>query len=196
MVQGEEFNSLLHDLNYQKSTDLEFLQTTYTSGASGIPVIWLEEVWSDSLARQRPLRYLSDSAGWLRSPEYDAGWRNFMSLALLHDVPVWTLAPASTRQKLFYQLDRFGIGQSVFTGYWKLDPEWRSRTILVSLYTRDDGRVMAVIVNRGDASRVLTTDDLAPYVSSPAAPAGRRHNAAQFGRPDRNGPAFRHSGLW
>ena len=104
-----------------------------------------------------------------------------MSLALLHDVPVWTHAPALTRQKLFDQLDRFGIGQSIFTGYWKLDPAWRSRTILVSLYTREDGRVMAVIVNRGDVSRVLTTDDLAPFVSSPAASAGRRHDAAQFG---------------
>jgi hypothetical protein len=181
MVQGEEFNSLLQDLNYQKSTDLELLQATYTSRASGIPVIWLEEVWSDYLARQRPLRYLSDSAGWLRSPEYDVGWRNFMSLALLHDVPVWTLAPAPTRQQLFDQLDRFGIGQSIFTGYWKLDPAWRSRTILVSLYTREDGRVMAVIVNRGDVSRVLTTADLAPYVSSPAAPAGPRHHAVQLG---------------
>ncbi len=181
MIQGEEFNLLLQDLNYQKSTDLEFLQTTYTSGAFGIPVIWLEEVWSDYLARQRPPRYQSDSAGWVRSPEYDVLWRNFMSLALLHDVPVWTHAPAPTRQKLFYQLDRFGIGQSVFTGYWKLDSAWRSRTILASLYTRGDGRVMAVIVNRGDVSRVLTTDDLAPFVSSPAAPAGRRLDAAKFG---------------
>lgn len=165
--QGEEFNSTrLKGLNYQNSIDYELLQSTYTSAHSGIPVIWLEELWSSYHASQRPARYRNDTAGWLQSREYRTLWRNFMSVALLHDAPVWTNAPQSERLRLYRQLDDFGVARSVFRGYWQLDPGWRTRAILVSLYERDDGRRLAVIVNRGQMVRELDAADLEPFLGT------------------------------
>ncbi|MCL4720955.1 MAG: hypothetical protein KJ041_03180 [Gammaproteobacteria bacterium] len=171
LVQGEEFNARLKGLNYQDSVNYETLQATYLTAPTGIPVIWLEEVWSDYLARQRPARYRTDSAGWLKSAEYAALWRNFVSVALLHDAPLWTVAPQSLRRPLFWQLDDFGVARSTFRGYWQLDPGWRIRPILVSLWERADGKQLAVIVNRGQAARVFTAADLEPFLG---APLGRR----------------------
>ena len=164
MVQGEEFESTLKDMNYLWSIDFETLQATYVSDQFGVPIIWLEEVWSDRLAAQRPPRFRQDHPAWLKSPEYTAAWRNFMAVALLHDIPVWTLAPVPLRAGLYGELDRFGITRSRFSGYWRLDPGWRSRSILVSIYTRDDGRRLAVIVNRGKAMHEINANDLAPFL--------------------------------
>ena len=166
MVQGEEFTSTLKNLNYLSSIDFEILQATYVSGQFGVPVIWLEETWSDELAGQRPAQYRDDQPAWLKSPQYAAAWRNFMAVALLHDVPVWSVAPVPLRYALYGELDRFGIDRSRFTGYWRLDPGWRTRTILVSLYTRNDGRRLAVIVNRSQAARELNVTDLEPFLGS------------------------------
>ena len=166
MVQGEEFTSTLKNLNYLASTNFETLQATFVSGQFGVPVIWLEEAWSDVLAGQRPARYREDQAAWLQSPQFEAAWRNFMAVALLHDVPVWTLAPAPLRYALYGALDRFGVDRSRFTGYWRLDPGWRTRSILVSVYTRDNGKRLAVIVNRSQAAREVSADDLAPFLGS------------------------------
>lgn len=164
MVQGEEFNHDLKGLNYLSSVDFDTIQATYVSGQFGVPIIWLEEVWSEYLATQRPIRYWRDTAGWLKSPEYEAAWRNFMAVALLHDIPVWTMSLTPLRADLYAKLDRFGVDRSTFTGYWQFGPDWRSRSLLVSLYTRDDGRQLAVIVNRGQTARDLTADDLEPFL--------------------------------
>ena len=166
LVQGEEFNHRLKGLNYQNSVNYETLQATYLTAPAGIPIIWLEEVWSDYLSSQRPARFRKDSAGWLQSREYELLWRNFMSVALLHDAPVWTLAPQPVRSRLYGQLDDFGVSRSSFEGYWMLDPGWRTRAILVSLYERPDGRRLAVVVNRGQAAREITADDLTPYIGA------------------------------
>lgn len=166
LVQGEEFNHRLKGLNYLNSVDYEQLQATYTPAPSGIPVVWLEEVWSDYLAKQRPVRYREDSAGWLQSREYEALWRNFMSVALLHDALAWTLAPQAPRTALYKQLDDFGVARSSFRGYWRLDPDWRTRPVLVSLYERVDGKRLAVVVNRGQTAREITSADLEPFLGA------------------------------
>jgi len=164
LVQGEEYNARLKGLNYQDSVDYEALQATYVPAPFGIPVVWLEEVWSEYLAKQRPVRYRTDTAGWLQSREYEKAWRNFVSVALLHDAGLWTVAPQAARSALYGQLDDFGVARSTFRGYWNLDPGWRTRTVLVSLYERADGRRLAVIVNRGQAARELTAADLQPFL--------------------------------
>jgi hypothetical protein len=167
LVQGEEYNARLKGLNYQDSVDYDTLQATYAPAPFGIPVVWLEEVWSDYLAKQRPVRYRADSAGWLQSREYLALWRNFVSVALLHDTVLWTVAPASARAALYQQLDDFGVSRSTFRGYWQLDAGWRTRPVLVSLWERVDGRRLALIVNRGQTVRELTAADLEPFLGAP-----------------------------
>ena len=165
MVQGEEFNApRLKGLNYLSSTSFDTVQATFVSGQFGVPVIWLEELWSDYLARQRPVQFRDNQAAWLESPQYEALWRNFMSVALLHDVPVWSLAPAALRAGLYARLDSFGVDRSRFSGYWQLDPGWRTRRVLVSIYTRENGRRLAVIVNRGQVPRALIAEDLEPFL--------------------------------
>jgi hypothetical protein len=166
LVQGEEFNVRLRGLNYQSSVNYETLQATYVSRQFGIPIIWLEEVWSDYLAQQRPVRYRGDTSGWLRSQEYESLWRNFASVALLHDALMWTVAPQSIRAPLYRQMDDFGVAKSTFYGYWQLDPGWRSRPVLVSLYERKDGRRLAVIVNRSQMVRVIAVSDLKPFLGT------------------------------
>jgi len=172
MVQGEEFNHRLTDLNYLSSTDFDTVQATFVARQYGIPIIWLEEVWSDYLANQRPPAYRKDSAAWLRSAEYEALWRNFMAVALLHDVQVWTLAPPELRRPLYRQLDDFGLQQAEFTGYWELDGEWREREVLISMYNSARGKQLAVVVNRTNAGRNVTEADLKPYLAT--GPAGLR----------------------
>ncbi|MBW7881849.1 MAG: hypothetical protein H3C34_04290 [Caldilineaceae bacterium] len=166
MVQGEEFNNTLKELNYLDSVDFETLQATYVSGQYGVPIIWLSEAWSEHLAGRRPVQYRQDTAAWLQSPEFERAWRNFMAVALLHDVPVWSMAYTKLRAGLYAQLDRFGIDRSSFTGYWQLASDWRARTTLASLYTREDGRKLAVIVNRSHSPVRLTVDDLAPFLGA------------------------------
>lgn len=166
MVQGEEFNNTLKSLNYLETVDFETLQATYVSGQYGVPIVWLEEVWSEHLAKDRPPQYQKDTAAWLKSPEHEKAWRNFMAVALLHDIPVWSMALTDLRAGLYAKLDHFGLDRSRFSGYWQLDVDWRTRSVLVSLYTRDDGQKLAVVVNRGRSPVRLGAGDLTPFLGS------------------------------
>ena len=160
MVQGEELLGTLHDLDYQASVGLDYLRGMYTSAPAGVPTVWLEELWSKILADQRPVAYRGNEGAWLASPEYFQRWRNFMALALLHDVPVWTLAPAPYRQVLYGQLDRFGVAGSEFTGYWTLMPAWRSSPMLVSRYVNPQGRALAVVANMTGSGKSATENQI------------------------------------
>jgi hypothetical protein len=162
LVQGEEYNVRLRQLNYLSTVDFDLLQATYVSRQYGIPVIWLEEVWSDYLAKDRPAQFRGDTVSWLRSREYRNLWRNYVAVALLHDTQMWTLAPQQIRQSLYQDLDAFGLERSTFAGYWELDPEWRRRSVLVSMYTRSDGRKLAVVVNRTPVAQVLSAANVPP----------------------------------
>ena len=160
MVQGEELLGTLQGLDYQASVGLDYLRGLYLSAPAGVPTFWLEELWSEVLAYQRPVAYRSNPGAWLASPEYFQRWRNFMALALLHDLPVWTVAPAAYRQALYGQLDSFGVAASAFAGYWNLMPAWRSSPILVSRYRHPQGRALAVVANISGSSRSVTENQI------------------------------------
>jgi hypothetical protein len=163
MVQGEELIPKLHDLDYQGSfDDLDKIRANYAPSGFGIPTIWLEELWSESLVNQRPLRYrFADSVTWLASDEYYRKWRNFMALALLHDIPVWTVAPIEYRRQVYRQLDQFGVADSRFMGYWDVMRSWRESPILVSAYAhKGDGRTLLIVANRDVVAHVIDASRL------------------------------------
>ena len=138
MVQGEELNTVatIRDLDYQASVPLSYIWPLYSPQSSGVPTVWLDELWSDVLAGQRPEAYRTDVRAWLDSAEFNSAWRNFMALALLHDIPVCTAAPVARREALYGQMDRFGVTESAFMGYWEPGPAWADQPILISAYLR------------------------------------------------------------
>jgi hypothetical protein len=162
MVQGEDFIDELKTMDYQGSFDLDRIRATLAPDGFGVPTIWLEELWSESLVAQRPLRYRwADPRTWLASDEYRQGWRNFMALALLHDIPVWTHAPVEYRRQLFRQLDDFGVDRGRFVGYWELTRVWRDSPILVSAYVHEqDGRTLLIVANRDVVPRQIEPGQL------------------------------------
>ena len=175
MVQGEELLYEVHDLDYQGSlVDLDRIRANYAPGAFGVPTIWLEELWSDRLVNQRPLRYrFADSGKWLSSDEYHKGWRDFMALALLHDIPVWTMAPVEYRMRLYRQLDQFGVTDSRFIGYWDAMRSWQQSPILVSAYAHQgDGRTLLVVANRDLVEHSIDASQLENLVNWRAITSG------------------------
>jgi hypothetical protein len=183
MIQGEELIPELRDLDYQKSFgDIERIRANYAPAAFGIPTIWLEELWSESLVKQRPLRYLStDTAAWLSSNEYYIKWRNFMALALLHDIPVWTHAPVEHRRLIDRQLDKFDVADSRFIGYWDLMSSWRHSSILVSAYRHKlDGRTLLIVANRDDSARSIDAAQLRALVNWNALTTGEASRPRNF----------------
>jgi hypothetical protein len=173
MVQGEEMINTLHDLDYQASVSLDYVRGMYTSAHAGVPTIWLEELWSEALAGQRPAAYRTSVDAWLQSPDYARRWRNFMTMALLHDVPVWSFSPSAYRRDVYAQLDRFGIARSVFAGYWTLMPAWRSSPILVSRYLNSQGRALAVVANRTSTARRVSADQIRGWAGMEVSPTSQ-----------------------
>jgi hypothetical protein len=184
MVQGEEMVNTLHDLDYQASVDLDYVRGMYTAAHAGVPTIWLEEIWSQVLADQRPASYQANEVAWLQSAEYARRWRNFMAMALLHDLPVWSFSPAAQRRDLYGRLDQFGIARSTFIGYWKLMPAWRNSPILVSRYVNPQGRALAVVANMTDQDRRVTSDEMRRLAGMAAPLATKDANAVVVGAHD------------
>jgi hypothetical protein len=161
MVQGEELIPEIRDLDYQRSFELARIRATYSPVAFGVPTVWLEELWSQELVSQRPGRLRSsDTQTWLTSGAFRERWRNYMALALLHDIPVWTQAPLADRREVFRTLDRFGIADSRFVGYWRLTREPDGPVLVSAWVHRSSGAVLLVLANRGTAAASLTSADI------------------------------------
>jgi hypothetical protein len=183
MVQGEELNSVeaISALDYQASVPLSYVWPLYSPQSSGVPTVWLEELWSEVLAGQRPEPYRTDTRSWLESPAFNRAWRNFMSMALLHDIPVWTSAPVARREALYGQMDRFGIAASTFTGYWEVQPGWADQPVLTSVYVRTDVPAMLVIAaNVTDGEQALSSSAIGNSLAAAGLPPALRDLASRY----------------
>jgi len=119
MVQGEEYINTLKDFDYIASSSLAFIRSVYSPDQYGIPTVWLSELWV------KPSRLLlsnhssySTQNKWLNSPEYKKAYRNFMAVALLHDLKVLSFAPFVEKEAIYNIMDNFGVNNSEFIGYW------------------------------------------------------------------------------
>jgi hypothetical protein len=176
MVQGEELIPEIRDLDYQRSFDLDRIRANYAPQAFGVPTVWLEELWSGELVSQRPLAYrLADTTTWMASREYRARWRNFAALALLHDIPMWTVAPLAYRDELHRRLQGFGTTGSTFLGYWAVSPAWREGPLVASAYVNDrTNRLLLVVANRSTAPVPVDAGRVAALLDETAVPAAAR----------------------
>ena len=89
--------------------------------------------------------------GWEGSPEQFRAYRNFLTLALLHDIPIH---PAGVAKRdyasLVRNLDEFSIADSDFVGYWRDEPAAQSSQsdAPISFYRRHDRtRALLVLAN-------------------------------------------------
>lgn len=183
MVQGEELNTVaaISNFDYQGSVPLSYIWPLYSPQSSGVPTVWLEELWSEVFAEQRPPEYRTDVRGWIDSEGYHRAWRNFMSLALLHDIPVWTNAPVSRREALYGQLDGFGVGESTFMGYWESQSAGPDQPVLISAYLRPDVPAMLVIAANLTASpQTISPDAIGNRFAAANLPAALRDVVAQY----------------
>jgi hypothetical protein len=99
-----------------------------------------------------------------------------MALALLHDIPVWTLAPLEYRRELYRRVDRFGVAESRFVGYWDLTRSWRTSPILISAYVHEkDDRSLLVVANRDVVEHVVTNAHIETLVNSTKLGPGGSH---------------------
>jgi hypothetical protein len=174
MVQGEELNTVaaISNLDYQSSVPLSYVWPLYSPQSSGVPTVWLEELWSEVFAGQRPAEYRADVRGWLDSAEFNGAWRNFMTLALLHDIPVWTNAPVARREALYGRMDDFGVGASTFMGYWESGPDWPNQPVLFSAYLRPEVPAMLVIAANVTATpQTVSADTIGNWLAAAKLPA-------------------------
>ena len=143
-VDGEQFTGLLRDDDYIGSIALDQVRTQFAPEQYGVLVTWLSETW---------YRHAHEP-GWEGSPAQRRAFRNFLTLALLHDVPVWPAgAPAADWKETLGILDGFGVGKAEFIGYWRghAGARTESAQAQVSLYRRSDTHRALLIVANLDA---------------------------------------------
>jgi hypothetical protein len=148
MVQGEEFEETLKGLDYIDSANIDQIRALYSPNQNGVVTVWLDEAWSPKVAGDREGRY-RDQNHWMESKEYVRAWRKLMTLALLHDVPVWSFVPMEEKRKLCRAFAPYKTSNTRFTGYWtRTQAEPCGRECKVSLYVNSvEKRTMAIIGN-------------------------------------------------
>jgi hypothetical protein len=127
-------------------------------------------------------------AAWEGSPGQRRAFRNFMTLALLHDIPVSpTGFPLDDWKALLEELDEFGVEKARFVGYWAPAPAVRTATpdAFVSYYERD-GDLLLVVGNLALEPREISLAALHPGGGVPATArvAGRDFALVRVEKPD------------
>lgn len=141
LVDGEQYRSRVPDGDYVPLLDLDEFRTRFVADQYGILTYWLAQAWSSHI----------DDASWNASEAQRRAYRNMMTLALLHDLPVWPVgAHREERSKLVTDLDEFGIARSQFEGYWVSDNgvSANRKDIKVSVYRHHEAaRALLVVGN-------------------------------------------------
>ena len=151
MVQGEEFVIELDNLDYIDSIDLDATRSSFAGGQYGLVTTWLSELFSPRVRGGRPRAMAKKQ--WFSSPRYLSAYRNFMALALLHDVPTFSFAPLPERASIYTVLDRFETERATFSGYWNRRLTLDRADAAVSYYLHDNGRrALLVVANLSDTT--------------------------------------------
>jgi hypothetical protein len=162
MVQGEEFNHLLRNYDYVDSISLDEIRSRLAGGSYGIPTIWLEVIFSESARMDKSKRPSGmNSADWQKSQEYNNAYENFMTLALLHDMPTWSLSSLKLRTEIMKQIDWVEPETAKFVGYWTYSPDLFKNDVYHSYYqSKNKGKYLVVLSNLGMTSKNIKLDSL------------------------------------
>ena len=167
MVQGEEFNHWLENYDYINSISLDELRSRMGGSAIGVPTLWLEVLFAQSKRLKlsnRPFG-MEDKKTWHNSTYYKDAYLNFMTLALLHDMPTWSYAPLTLRNKIMKKIDWVEPESADFFGYWLGSREDFSDGLYYSYYfNRTSGRTLFVLSNLTVKNQVKSVDKLIALV--------------------------------
>ena len=120
-----------------------------------MPTVWLSQLWrpDSALAKSTRSKKTSDQE-WLLSDEYKTHFNEYFSLALLHDVLVWSLSPLELRARVYKVYDDFRVEDAKFSGYWNTNFVAEGCECLVSFYRNPStSEVLAVVVNTGENAK-------------------------------------------
>lgn len=162
MVQGEEFNHWLTNYDYIDSVELDEVRTRLSGSAYGVPGVWLEVIFAVNKRLKKSNRpYNMSKSEWHKSVYYENAYKNFMALALLHDIPVWSYADLDLRVKTLKQLDWIEPETARFTGYWNYSPELFENQLYFSYYQgKDKGKYLIILSNLAGQDRVISYSKL------------------------------------
>ena len=150
MVQGEEFNHWLTDYDYIGSVGIDEVRSRYGARSIGVPTLWLEVIFAQNSRLKKSSRPLgmSNKATWHNSIHYEQAYLNFMTLALLHDMPTWSYAPIPLRNSIMKKIDWVTPEASDFFGYWLRPKSSFSNGVFYSYYLNEsEGKVLFILAN-------------------------------------------------
>jgi len=149
MVQGEEYIHWLKNYDYIDSIGLDEVRTRLGSAAFGLATMWQEVLFAKEHRLDQSKRpFKMSKKEWLSSNYYQVAYNNFMTLALLHDMPVWGFAPIEHKNNIFDVLDWVEPETSKFVGYWEFDKNRFDNSIVFSYYiSRDRSKAVVILAN-------------------------------------------------
>lgn len=164
MLQGEEYRDRLRGRDYIASSSLDTIRSSYSPDQYGVGNIWLSELWAPEIKDAN----MSNEA-WIKSPEYEKAFRNFLSLALLHDIPVWDFAPLKMRRAIYAPIDDFGAANAEFVGYWQRAVVVKATEHAeVSFYRRNDNNsALMIVANLGNSASDVEVSGLTQGLKAP-----------------------------
>ncbi|MDR4484156.1 MAG: hypothetical protein R3B95_13225 [Nitrospirales bacterium] len=167
MVQGEGFNHWLKNYDYIDSITLDEVRSRLGSAAFGVPTLWLEVIWADiERLDQSSRRDKMTREEWITSDTYNRAYKNFMALALLHDMPTLSLAPIENRNEVFLGIDWVEPENAKFVGYWAFDRARFRNSLYHSYYVSEDGKKLLLIFsNLGNERITIDFDQIEQYLT-------------------------------
>lgn len=170
MLQGEEFNEKLIDYDYIKSTSLDEVRSRLGSSAFGVPTLWLEVIFAEDGRLDRSKRpYQMSKSDWHASKYYTDAYKNFMTLALLHDLPTWAYAELKIRNEIMMIVDWVSPETAKFVGYWNYSPSMFVNDVFHSHYRSQDGtKYLVILANLGHKDQALYLDQLESVLDTEA----------------------------
>ncbi|MCG8588004.1 MAG: DUF6067 family protein [Proteobacteria bacterium] len=152
IVNGEQFRGAyaVDNDDYMGSLPLDDARIMFAPQQYGLRITWLPQIWHEH----------SKDPNWPGSTAQRRAWRNFRGLALVHDTPVWPFGrePEDERLGLIQALDRYGVSEATFTGYWEADAAVRTgdEDALVSFYRRPgQPGALLVVANLSPHARTI-----------------------------------------
>ncbi len=149
MVQGEEFNHWLNNYDYIGSTSLDEVRSRLSGVAFGVPTVWMEVIFTEDNRLKRSSRPKKmEKKEWHASKEYENAYQNFMSLALLHDMPTWAFAKLESRVGILKLIDWINPETADFVGYWNYPKNIFNNNVFHSHYlSKDKKRILVILSN-------------------------------------------------
>ena len=139
IVDGEQYRRDLRNGDYIDLIDIDEFRTRFANKQYGIFNVW----------QHVEINFHRDDPKWHGSEQQRRSFRNFMTLALAHDVPDWPQGAHKTEQrKLLEFLDQFGVDSADFVGYWDRNNavHHNNNKLYVSYYQHSQNKSILLVV--------------------------------------------------